>query len=103
MDKLTKLSDAIRLGASFRPQCRGRLFLQQGNEIHSCAIGAALEAYGVTAHEFLLDPNTLPTMRRLGMLVEGDCASSLFKDIARRNDSGQTREEIAEWLSAKGL
>lgn len=39
-DKLTKLSAAIRLGSTFRPQCRGRFFQDGG----SCVLGAAYEA-----------------------------------------------------------
>jgi hypothetical protein len=41
-EEITKLSEAIRIGATKRPQCTGDYFDNGG----SCALGAAWEAMG---------------------------------------------------------
>lgn len=51
-DKIKTLSQAIRLGASFRPQCTHQYMDYHGK---SCAIGAALE---VVAEKFDPDAST---------------------------------------------
>lgn len=97
-----KLSEAIRIGAKLRGQCQGSFF-EQGR---SCAMGAVLEAHGVpysddgvwvAAQAFAILPNL---MSRNG---NGYCYTPLAKEIYHRNDSGDTREQIADWLERKGL
>lgn len=57
MDKVKTLPDAIRLGATFRPQCFNTLFNKKGNKITaSCALGAALAA--TNSPEDILDYKT---------------------------------------------
>ncbi len=103
MDKITKLSQAIRLGATFRPQCFGALFTYQ--KVHncshtlvhplitegSCAIGAAVEA---------------PMLK--GQIKEGikkrfNISEDMFNQIVIMNDKERfTREQIADWLEEQG-
>lgn len=93
-DKITKLSDAIRLGATFRPQCRGGFF-QQGM---SCALGAAYEAVTGEYDSELEHGVVAPLLRnRFGVDYDMLCA------VVHRNDDGkETREAIADWLENEG-
>lgn len=88
-----KLSEAIRIGASKRPQCVGRYFSDYGE---SCAIGAAAEAlFGVNRMSF--------TNKHSWQLekIYGDGPMYL---AINWNDSGKyTREQIADMLAARGL
>lgn len=101
MDKISKLSQAIRLGATFRPQCRGDLF----RDGKSCAIAAAYEA--VTGNS-QYGPETegehpgSVLQERFGMTVR------IWQEIVNRNNGRfgfplSTREEIADWLESEGL
>jgi hypothetical protein len=85
-----KLSEAIRIGARIRPRCRGAFFDGE----RSCAFGAAYE--GAMGHPikgttygpiFELWPEILP----------------IAIQITTRNDSGESRESIADWLESQGL
>jgi hypothetical protein len=97
-DKITKLSQAIRLGATFRPQCRGLLFTHKFGDVRSCAMGAAWEAITGTAEYVDLVKAKRILMKRF------DVTDSCIEDIQERNDQlGQTREQIADWLEAQGL
>lgn len=92
-----KLSDAIRIGAKLRPQCECELFADGG----SCALGAAYE--GITgqtceSHEYSRVINAFPALRR----VSGGGMNNLGFSISSRNDSGETREQIADWLESQG-
>jgi hypothetical protein len=102
--RLTKLSQLIREGAKLRPQTTGR-FWWEGK---SCALGAAYEA--ACGH--------IPAGGDEGPWVLSSFASAvqckawgelqrLFPDapydkIYVRNDRGDTREQIADWLEAQG-
>lgn len=100
-DKLQKLSQAIRLGATFRPQGRGSLFgYGIDGVLHSCAIGAAFEAigglpetgvFGITARDAILQ--RFP-----------DASIDTTNSIITQNDTLHwSREEIADKLEAQGL
>jgi hypothetical protein len=84
-----KLSDAIRVGARKTPKCAGMFF--QGRA--TCAIGAAWVGIGGGADDargcfnFALSLKVPPGMK---------------SEIYHRNDSGQSREQIADWLEAQG-
>ena len=97
-DKITKLSDAIRLGATFRPQCRrGTTDFDRRT---SCALMAAHEAvFHQTPEEFLRGCRTFePLADRFGL------PSGIVNQVALRNDrDGHTREQIADWLEGQGL
>lgn len=98
MDKLTKLSQAIRLGATFRPQCvRASGTVGKNGELEStCALGAAMEAIGVSP----LDTSILP----LDALARFKLEPFVCGAIILRNDLlGWTREQIADWLEQQGL
>lgn len=83
MDKITKLSQAIRLGATFRPQCHGGLFrpkeTQHGTVLASCAVGAAIEAlYGI---------EEIMTFRRFNNKTsDWWCTPSRYADVMERFD-----------------
>lgn len=90
------LSEAIRLGAMLRPQ--GRLTMFPGDA--SCALGAAMEAVGLRDHclaykrDMGID-NTMLARRTFPILF--GAIDPIF-GIAARNDSGWTREKIADWV-----
>lgn len=94
--KVLKLSEAIRLGAKIRPQIRSGVY---SDGIGSCAIGAAYEAYtGKLAR------STMPGDWHNAMIVRASMAySKKYKSyIFEDNDSGMTREAIADRLEAMG-
>lgn len=97
-DKIKKLSEAIRLGATFREQCKGTPFNTDADGVtRSCAIGAAYEALtGKTMNnnEFEAAYNIL--VERFNMNAHE------VKHIWRMNDSGKSREQIADILAAEG-
>lgn len=90
-----KLSEAILLGSTLRPQCRGELFRNGG----SCAFGAAAEALGQQDIDsralwpWLDLPLTCPVCGE----TEGIGAAIVSSHL---NDSHfWTRERIAEWVA----
>lgn len=98
-----RLSQAIRLGSMLRPQ----LFGHYGNEIGTCALGAALDAVGA------LDPNTLQIPKEhfpvLDLDVVDGCPAcghmskftrtTVQSVIVHMNDGHKfTREFIADWV-----
>lgn len=88
-----KLSEAIRIGAKKRPQCRGAYFNDYGE---SCALGAAAEAlFGVNRMTFGSD-----SLRKLQDLY-GDLTVTTV--IFMNDGGGQTREQIADWLESRGF
>lgn len=99
-DKITKLSDAIRLGATFRPQCCGDIFAEQ----MSCALGAAVEALGYEYNE------DMPTSAAIDALSARfpTVPAIIYDDITCANDgvgieiASKTREQIADDLAKKG-
>lgn len=95
--QITKLSQAIRIGARLRYQIRGFLSLKSGG---SCAIGAAHEAiFG-----YVLPWPSVRTERYADQYarVEGLFGKRLVGDVMSMNDSGMTREAIADNLEALG-
>jgi hypothetical protein len=104
MDKIRRLSDAIRLGATFRPQCIGHLF----RDGKSCALGAAYEA----VNNSITGPRKANVlMRRFPALKEkvrhpltSGITDKLVCVIPSLNDAHRwTRERIADWLESIGL
>jgi len=102
MDKITRLSDAIMLGAMRRPQCHGYFFEHGG----SCALGAAIDSTGVKEDydeltrrfpelkRTMVSPIPLLSFRR----------QNLWEIIVELNDLHDwTRESIASWLESIGL
>jgi hypothetical protein len=88
-----RLSEAIRIGARIRPQC-SQVY---GDEYAgtSCAIGAAWEA--VTGQNpWEVEPLKLDE-------ILGRTRAGIRSEIFSRNDSGESRESIADWLEAQGL
>lgn len=87
--KITKLSQAIRIGAKLRPQGRGQLLYRGA----SCALGAAIEGMGLTPCD---DMNFKDLQDMFG--------STLCAFVIDWNDNhGLTREQIADKLEALGF
>jgi hypothetical protein len=95
-----KLSAAIRIGAKLRPQCTGTFFDGFG----SCALGAIMEGSGLVKAERKLSllPTRVWTAFPELFWGPGDF-TELAKKIYERNDSGHSRESIADWLESQGL
>ena len=89
---ITKMSQAIRKGCTYRPQSIG-YYISNGR---SCALGAAHE--GLYGKEPGDEAPILgyQVMRALGV------PTTLFDEITKRNDSGEPRQSIADWLESKG-
>ena len=99
MDKITTLSQAIRLGATFRDQCFGHFF-QYGK---SCAIGAAMEAVGLDQNQYDDLGKRFPIMnQRVNApkeLLYCYCFMNLAAILWRLNDRLHwSREKIADWV-----
>ncbi len=93
-DKFKKLSQAIRLGATFHPQCITyyRVKDMEGKTIATCALGAAMEALG---------PRSVGKSNIMERFPE--ISNNLCDEIIKRNDRlYQTREQIADWLESQG-
>ena len=89
-----KLSEAIRIGAKMRPkQCRGQFFKDGA----SCALGAAYEA--VHGRQ----PDTVSPDKASGMLMDVYLYFEDATGVFILNDTGHTREQIADLLEARGL
>lgn len=91
-----RLSEAIRRGAKLRPQTRVALFADG----KSCAIGAAYEgATGKTcaADEYRKVREVFPELFQ-NTTTGGWELTAFAREIYGMNDSGQTREAIADWV-----
>lgn len=111
-DKIKTLSQAIRLGATFRPQGFGALF----DDDKSCAIGAAGEALGFTKGEhFSTDdikdrfPMTgaldsfCPMCSQDDLMILRSIPRNAIGLVIHLNDQHQwSREQIADWLEGQG-
>lgn len=101
-DKIKKLSQAIRLGATFRPEWRNGYY---SPECGTCAVYAAAEALGYPVEE-RFDANDgndyIEAFKFIAAKLGIDC--SIISNISCRHLFGnETREQIADWLEAKGL
>lgn len=93
--QITKVSQAIRIGAKIRPQCRGTFFRDGG----SCAMGAMAEAMGVPYG------SELPLMAvayALWVPATIAFAQKVRMTLPVANDTGWTREQIADKLEELG-
>lgn len=98
-----KLSAAMRIGARMRPQGYFRLF----NAGRTCALGAACDGVGVRPDYEELE-NAFPQVYsiRVSNVPGADVPLEevlLWEAIGFMNDTGSTREAIADWLESKGL
>ncbi len=100
-DKIDKLSTAIRVGASYRPQCFGFLAIRDGyNGIaFTCALGGAVMALNPNYGFGELILNGRETLEYRFPLVP----SVLFSHIQHFNDVDRwSREKIADYVESKG-
>jgi hypothetical protein len=100
-DKIKKLSEAIRLGATFHPQGYYAFFQYRSEENHrheieaTCTLGAAAEAVMLGSREVSIDSlqKRFPKVSR-----------ETLKECIKKNDTDKiSREVIADWLEAQGL
>jgi hypothetical protein len=84
-----RLSDAIRLGAKIRPQCCSGAYSEHGK---SCVFGAAAEALNIDPARLHADSSK----------AEYEYCFKYNRTIIQDNDSGMTREAIANRLEAIG-
>lgn len=96
-----KLSEAIRLGAMLRPQAFGAWFSADG----TCAMGAAMDAVGLTESDYhrtwSVWPNTLEIRTRCpeSRVEHCTCGPSLSIVMQCLNDIHRwPREAIADWV-----
>lgn len=89
-----KLSEAIRLGAMMGPQIHGSLLNLKTNG--TCAIGAALLAVGKGGDAFAIY-TLFPSL-----ILENDGVSPLSRILFLNDSCRRTREEIADYIVAKG-
>jgi len=105
-----KLSEAIRLGAKLRPQCKGSFFCY-GKLEGSCALGAAYEGYygsrgdsteGVASSVSARFPilRLLVDRTKVPDCISGENDRFLLNNVVTSlNDyKGWTREQIADWV-----
>lgn len=101
-----KLSDAIRLGAMLRPQAVGELFKDGG----SCAIGAAIEACGISVASVDLNYDPIRAQWPWVMVMRDVAPGAIdvsevapidaLEIIWRLNDLAHwTREQIADYIA----
>lgn len=100
--RIAKLSDAIRIGARLRPKCSGRPFKDGG----SCAWGAAADAFGYVGHGGTVHVIEF-VAAKLGnghnWAWDKKIGNEYIADVVwRRNDGGESREDLADWLEAQG-
>lgn len=88
-----KLSAAIRIGAQMTTQCSRVYVDMQGG---ACAIGAAYVAEK-GYYPASWNPDDFIDWRRTKGLPQ-----SLLMEVYQRNDRGESREQIADWLEAQG-
>lgn len=96
------ISVLIREGAKLRPKWIGTFF-EKGC---SCAIGAALEASGVPYNENYRTVGELAAPLFPELFTSPTSFTDLGSEIYKKNDSQaveMTREEIADFLEARGL
>jgi hypothetical protein len=104
-EEITKVSQAIRIGAKLRPQGTAYYF-EHGR---SCALGAAYEAiYGHPGVECAAGSHRDSSGEMLGVRLGNHFGQPFFNadldyKIVCKNDSGWTREQIADWLESQGL
>lgn len=99
-----KISEAIRIGIKLDgKQIVGSLyeFDKDGNAISCCAIGAAkIGALNSLRQEILEAIDSQELFPDIHNFYDGK--NILFSEMARRNDAGETREAIADWLESIG-
>lgn len=101
MDKITKMSTAIRLGAKARGE--SRMFFDPITKC-GCAVTAAAEATGLKPEDnmdgeyFIVDNLLKHVSKRFNLGLD------YVKMISNKHyTTGVTREQIADWLEQQGL
>ena len=104
-----RLSEAIRLGAMLGSQTCGAFFRKRGDEVATCALGAAIEALGAKDKGLYLSFTTWPILNLqvpekevppdLRMAFCRRPLQTLSSTIMELNDRAKwTRTQIADWV-----
>ena len=98
-----RLSEAIRLGAMWSPQTRGAFFQRRGQEVATCALGAAFVASGAEASAWVRHWPILHAVVRPAELpdeLEDRPYGRRVMDviIALNDSAGWTRTMISDWV-----
>jgi len=108
-DKITRLSQAIRLGATFHPQCFGSVCVRgpQNNIVETCALGAAAEAvFGESVFRECFGSELIDRLYYRFQFLNSPMGldrPTWAQWIATRNDKDKwSREKIADELEAGG-
>ena len=105
-----RLSEAIRLGAMLGSQTRGAFFRKRGDDMATCALGAAIEALGAKDKGLYLSFTTWPILnlpvpeeevpRDLRIAFCWRPLQTLSSTIMELNDRAKwTRTQIADWVA----
>lgn len=103
---MMKLSEAIRLGATLRPQGFGQLFTTDGR---TCALGAALESIGVFGVDIVAAvlPEAWDWIMKgkyngpRGVTKQTWITNNAYSIIVYLNDHEEwSRERIADWVES---
>lgn len=111
--QITKLSEAIRIGAQKRPQCFDGVFRMdfQSNQYRSCALGAALEAMFPSNNDQCVSKADMKDLREALHLSENEVIKDPFYGteydiclviMSLNDDQRWSREKIADWLESIG-
>jgi hypothetical protein len=103
-DKIKTLGQAIRYGATLKPQWRGAMI----HDGKTCALGAALDALGLLkgavdaesqlVQRFQIDKSKRFLYPKRSLHSFGQCGT-LFEVIVRLNDQYEwSREKISYWV-----
>jgi len=104
-DKIRKLSQAIRFGASLTPQVTKRYvtYNSEGNITGTCALGAAFHGLSIqdeSIKKLSVSQAIAPFLKDL----TGEERDRIQGTIINLNDNHYwTRERIATWLESHGL
>jgi hypothetical protein len=104
-DERMRLSEAIKLGAMWSPQARGAFFQQRGEEVATCALGAAFLASGMEASAWVQHWPILHVIVRPAELPEElqhrPYPMRILEVIVALNDcAGWSRTRISDWVEA---
>lgn len=110
-----KLSEAIRQGATLKPQAVGHLYIKTNGQERTCALGAAYDAtfgfkkiYNGSVNYYTQLREAYPCLGREDISFDDvefqDYYKTLEQKIVRMNDKNKlTREQIADRLEVLGL
>jgi hypothetical protein len=102
MDKINKFSQAIRLGATFKPQGFGAEAMYSTQK--SCVLAAASDALGITDNKYHMLRERFPALDSEVSHPTIPYRDNIWTICYVLNDQDHwSREKIANWLEKQGL